>query len=273
MRIAVNSLPQASWSLRSRCLPGVRAISEHMFVPSVSIRTRSEAKALIDRGLSDYEVSRRTGVSRSTVQRWRVHGLPRGRSPTAKVWRPMNRASYAYLLGIYLGNGYLSKAAESPVLEIALDARYPCIAAECVAAIWDVAHIKARSRVRQHAAGASIRVSASGRIWLSAFPQHGPGKKHTRAIELGDWQKAIVGDFPELFLRGRPTERRSARFLRWTEGLTYAGGGTRTPKLLRAPAPKAGVFPEFHHARAWPDCRSGEHEPALNARPMPLRRS
>src|SRR5262245_41798291 len=28
-----------------------------------------------------------------------------------------------------------------------------------------------------------------------------------------------------------------------------AGGGTRTPMLFRAPAPKAGVSTKFHHAR------------------------
>ena len=34
------------------------------------------------------------------------------------------------------------------------------------------------------------------------FPQHGPGKKHERPIELEDWQESIVADEPWAFLRG-----------------------------------------------------------------------
>ena len=33
-------------------------------------------------------------------------------------------------------------------------------------------------------------------------PQHGPGPKHRRTIELIDWQQEIVAEHPELFLRG-----------------------------------------------------------------------
>jgi hypothetical protein len=38
--------------------------------------------------------------------------------------------------------------------------------------------------------------------WLCLFPQHGPGKKHTRNIVLAPWQSAIVADHPGRFLRG-----------------------------------------------------------------------
>jgi hypothetical protein len=34
------------------------------------------------------------------------------------------------------------------------------------------------------------------------FPQHGPGKKHARSIELAPWQRQIVGASPQLLLRG-----------------------------------------------------------------------
>jgi hypothetical protein len=34
------------------------------------------------------------------------------------------------------------------------------------------------------------------------FPQHGPGKKHTRKIELSDPQWDIVKEYPDAFLRG-----------------------------------------------------------------------
>jgi hypothetical protein len=34
------------------------------------------------------------------------------------------------------------------------------------------------------------------------FPQHGPGRKHERTIELADWQDALVARWPEQLLRG-----------------------------------------------------------------------
>jgi intein/homing endonuclease len=34
------------------------------------------------------------------------------------------------------------------------------------------------------------------------FPQHGPGRKHDRAIVLQDWQREIVERHPGAFLRG-----------------------------------------------------------------------
>jgi hypothetical protein len=136
------------------------------------------------------------------VQRWRKHGLPCDKPKPALRWRPRNQASYAYLFGIYLGDGYISKASTSPVLEIALDAKYPKVVGECVAAIWDVARIRARTCLRSSDLGTSVRVTAGGQIWALAFPQHGPGKKHRRTIELADWQQSIVGAFPRQFLRG-----------------------------------------------------------------------
>jgi hypothetical protein len=38
--------------------------------------------------------------------------------------------------------------------------------------------------------------------WPCLFPQHGPGKKHLRKIELAEWQKVIVEQCPGEFARG-----------------------------------------------------------------------
>jgi len=40
------------------------------------------------------------------------------------------------------------------------------------------------------------------RHWTCLFPQHGPGRKHLRPIELSPWQQEIVDEFPEALLRG-----------------------------------------------------------------------
>ncbi len=47
-----------------------------------------------------------------------------------------------------------------------------------------------------------MAILASSRLWPLAFPQHGPGRKHHRAIQLEDWQRQITGRHPEALLRG-----------------------------------------------------------------------
>jgi hypothetical protein len=40
------------------------------------------------------------------------------------------------------------------------------------------------------------------KFWVHLFPQHGPGRKHLRPIQLVGWQQEIVEEFPGLLLRG-----------------------------------------------------------------------
>jgi hypothetical protein len=37
---------------------------------------------------------------------------------------------------------------------------------------------------------------------VEIFPQHGPGKKHLRKLELADWQKEIIAKYPKEFIKG-----------------------------------------------------------------------
>jgi len=45
-------------------------------------------------------------------------------------------------------------------------------------------------------------VAAYSKAWPCLFPQHGPGKKHTRRIALEPWQLALVAEVPGRLLRG-----------------------------------------------------------------------
>ena len=120
----------------------------------------------------------------------------------APVQRPSHWGSdYAYLLGIYLGDGHLWQTGpESFRLAVYCDSAYPGLIAEIKAAISAVApgpRICANERN-----GRCVALVTSSRIWPQAFPQHGAGRKHERPIVLEPWQLEITGRHPQSLLRG-----------------------------------------------------------------------
>jgi hypothetical protein len=110
------------------------------------------------------------------------------------------RARYAYLLGLYLGDGWLAAMARgSFCLRIALDQRYPEIVS---AAMKAVSAVHPTSVVRAWRRKGCFVVSSYWKHWPSVFPQHGPGPKHARPIELTLWQRRITTAEPEALIRG-----------------------------------------------------------------------
>jgi hypothetical protein len=45
-------------------------------------------------------------------------------------------------------------------------------------------------------------VKSTSKHWVCLFPQHGPGRKHKRQIELAEWQRVIVAEHTGDFVRG-----------------------------------------------------------------------
>jgi hypothetical protein len=45
-------------------------------------------------------------------------------------------------------------------------------------------------------------IKSTSKHWPCLFPQHGPGRKHERKIELEAWQQVIVGEHAGDFLPG-----------------------------------------------------------------------
>jgi hypothetical protein len=164
-----------------------------------------QVKRLLARGLSDYEVSRRTGIPRATVLNWRRRSSPprsvRVPVPLAELseWRPSAPAEYCYLLGLYLGDGCITEPRGHPRLVLTLDARYPEVIDEAAAALETT--VPGISVCRTSRAGCTA-VCASHPVWPNAFPQHGPGRKHKREIHLSDWQVQLTRQHPDRLLRG-----------------------------------------------------------------------
>ena len=163
----------------------------------------TEALALSDAGLSDYEVARRIGLPRSTVWNWRRNGRPTGRRRVdlrAPLLRPRDACAYSYLLGVYLGDGWVGRVGRSWCLRLTLDVSYPEVICEAATAMAAVAEVRVTTLLR--AQRSTVIVQSSGIDWGSLIPQHGPGKKHERKIELVDWQLEITNCYARDFIRG-----------------------------------------------------------------------
>lgn len=111
---------------------------------------------------------------------------------------PTDPAAYAYLLGLYLGDGHLVTAARVPVLRIYCSNAWPGLIEACDVAMRAVLASKVQRVQKQGCVG----VQSYGLHWPCLLPQHGPGKKHERPIVLADWQRPIMEQHPGDFLRG-----------------------------------------------------------------------
>jgi hypothetical protein len=62
--------------------------------------------------------------------------------------------------------------------------------------------VRPASRVSTQQNVGCTEVMSCSRHWPCLFPQHGPGRKHLRKIELQPWQRTIVVANPGCFARG-----------------------------------------------------------------------
>jgi hypothetical protein len=169
---------------------------------------------LIEAGMDDPAVAQRTGIPVDTVRTWRRGQVPQ-RAARALAGLPgcaecgeaehdhdaLPVRDYAYLLGMYLGDGCLYRPSRGAcVLRISLDEAYPGIVASTREAILAVRGGRLPHVAREKTC-ACIVVTSYWRGWPCLLPQHGPGRKHHRPIELVDWQRKIVEAAPQVFLR------------------------------------------------------------------------
>lgn len=158
---------------------------------------RQRVLAALDDGATLSQASRRFGVSRSAIREWRddPQSVRAPHCPAPFAATP----EYAALFGFYLGDGCISRNRRTFAMRIACDRTQPGTVAEVEAALRAV-----------HPERRTYRVSAPGVIvvqqywnhWPCLFPQHGPGRKHERQLEMTTWQWRAVAAHPADFLRG-----------------------------------------------------------------------
>jgi hypothetical protein len=179
------------------------------------VRPEQEYRAalkLIKERVNDCEVGRRLGIPRGTVRDWRV-GLEAGSGGRTESFsgRRTGRClrcdgawtdeeAYSYLLGAYLGDGWIWEIRKNLYqLRISCDLKYPEIINEIATHIVIVRGVDLVGfAVRE----GCVDVNAYWKHWACVFPQHGPGRKHERPIELEPWQERIVNAQPRALIRG-----------------------------------------------------------------------
>jgi hypothetical protein len=142
-----------------------------------------------------------TTIPRSTIRDWLARPEPKLGRRLEFDPASLTEAEYSYLLGFYLGDGTISRSRKGVYrLRIVTDARYPGLIAECVAAVQAV--MPGNRVLVQRLPYRAVEIGCYSKQWPILFPQHGPGRKHQRRIELVPWQAEIVERHPRGLLRG-----------------------------------------------------------------------
>jgi hypothetical protein len=112
----------------------------------------------------------------------------------------VDEEAYAYLLGAYLGDGWIWQAKQNLYqLRISCDLKYPNIINEIAA---HVVIVRSVDKVGFALREGCVDVNSYWKHWTCVLPQHGPGRKHDRRIELEQWQLKIVQNHPKALIRG-----------------------------------------------------------------------
>jgi hypothetical protein len=164
------------------------------------VRSREEVALvlvleLVRAGRNDCEIARATGIPRGTVWDWRKGRTPdfdRVRTRTSpNSWvcaacrgdpLTLPQAPYTYLLGLYLGDGYIASHARGVYrLRIFCANAYPELIQRCEQAMGEIIATKV-SRVNCQGC---TEVASFSKHWPCLFPQHGHGRKHERSLIRG----------------------------------------------------------------------------------------
>ena len=111
---------------------------------------------------------------------------------------PTDLRAYSYLLGLYLGDGYVNTARR--FITIACFSDYldlMDLAEQTLKAVMPTANTHRYPRASHFS-----EVTSYSKHWMCLFPQCGPGKKQNREIALAGWQQSIVEEHPWRFIEG-----------------------------------------------------------------------
>ena len=118
-------------------------------------------------------------------------------------------AAYCYVLGLYLGDGCISRNRRVWRLRITLDAKYPAIIDRCRQAI-DILMPRQRAGISAARMGAS-KCGCTPSTGHACSRSTVPARSTSGAIRLEPWQQALVDQATEEFIIGPDPQRRLPR--------------------------------------------------------------
>lgn len=129
------------------------------------------------------------------------------------------KSHYAYTLGMYLGDGHISKTKSHRAhrLMIYLDRAYPNIIEQCRYAL---SQVFTGNKINVQDKATCVAVGCYSQQLPDIFPQDGDGKKHEREIQLEQWQQRIIDTYPLDFFRGL-YHSDGSRSQNWVNGTNY----------------------------------------------------
>lgn len=170
------------------------------------MRTKKEYDKVLDlhnKGFSKSQISRDTDIPRGTISEWIINppkfitGDKRKGGLNIKEIILKNdefKKRYSYILGLYLGDGYINKCKRTYRLRISLDKKYDSLNSY----VKDVlGKLFPDNSIHDVDYGNYLDIGLYSKQMVELFPQHGAGKKHERKIELLKWQESVV-DHQEL---------------------------------------------------------------------------
>lgn len=171
------------------------------------MRTQEEVlhiKELHESGKNQSEISRLTGIPRATVREWidrdfqTKFNVPK---PGPEQYITLDKyKQYVYILGAYLGDGYIATHPRTYAMRIATNSKDTSIyerQQRCLQHIFPNP-----VRILKRTGANCVEVKMYGSYLPTVFPQHGIGEKHTRKISLADWQVNITRQYPEFLIAG-----------------------------------------------------------------------
>jgi len=144
---------------------------------------------------------------------------------------------------MYLGDGYIAHLKDQFILRVYLNRKQRNVIERVRAAIETILPGVRVNYVERREYSVTV-VTCYSRSWPSIFPQHGPGRKHTRSIQLAPWQEQIVRECPADFLRGL-LESDGCRHRRIVRGRNYPAYSftNHSEDILRLFAWVCGLIP------------------------------
>lgn len=152
------------------------------------------AKQLKGSGKNISEISRQLGVSRSVILDWLTKKTKNTKNSKNDLFDnfinsletdEIFKYNYYYLLGQYLGDGYINKLGRTYNLRIAACAKHTNIINEIINSLTI---IFPSNKIQQVKSQGCVNIGIYNNSLPTIFPHLGVGEKHNRKLELSDWQ-------------------------------------------------------------------------------------